>query len=205
MIYGYIRVSTAEQNGESQKNQISRYATEKKLIIDEWIEVQISSRKSQLKRRIAELLDKVSSGDTIICSELSRLARSSVELYSLTNELIEKGCTVILIKQNLVLDKVSSDKMNTKVLLMAWSLAAELERDMVRERTNEGLKVAKIAGKKFGKPKGTIQKSMYDKDKDKIMEFYKLGVSLPKILTLLGYGNKNRLSLRNYIQKQIRT
>ena len=200
MIYGYVRVSTAEQSSESQKNLISRYAVEKKLIINDWIEVQVSSRKTQLQRRISELLDRLAPGDTVICSELSRLARSIGELSNLTTALVEKGCTIILVKQNLVIDKASSNEMTTKIILWAWSLAAELERDMISERTKEGHKSAVSQGKKLGKPKGTIQGSMYDADRDKIMEFHRLGVPLTKIVSFLGYGKV--LSLRSYLIKQ---
>ena len=79
MIYGYVRVSTQGQNFDSQKNAISRYCVDQKLLVDEWIELEISSRKSTEKRRIDELLDKLVSGDTIIVSELSRIGRSIKE------------------------------------------------------------------------------------------------------------------------------
>lgn len=79
MIYGYVRVSTQDQNVESQKNSISRYCIEQKLMVDEWIELEMSSRKSTAMRRIDELLDKLSPDDIVIVSELSRLGRSIKE------------------------------------------------------------------------------------------------------------------------------
>lgn len=79
MIYGYVRVSTQDQSVESQKNSISRYCIEHKLMVDEWIELEMSSRKSTTLRRIDELLDKLSPNDVVIASELSRLGRSIKE------------------------------------------------------------------------------------------------------------------------------
>ncbi len=81
-------------------------------------------------------------------------------------------------------------------------MLAELERDFISERTKEGLKAVKDKGIKLGKPKGTLQKSMYDKDHDRIQHLYKIGVPLKKIIeTHLGYGKY--LSLKTYIEKKI--
>lgn len=79
MIYGYIRVSNHDQNLEGQKNLISRYGMEHKLMVDEWIDVEMSSRKSLQARRIDELLNKLKPKDIVIASELSRLGRSIKE------------------------------------------------------------------------------------------------------------------------------
>lgn len=80
-------------------------------------------------------------------------------------------------------------------------MLAELERDFISERTKEGLKERVAKGIKLGKPKGVIQASMYDADREKILHLYQLGVPLQKIITThLGYGKY--LSLKAFINKQ---
>jgi DNA invertase Pin-like site-specific DNA recombinase len=202
MVLGYIRTSTADQSADGQKSLIARYVVERKMIVDEWIEVEVSSRKSAEKRKITELLDKVSAQDTVIVSELSRLGRSIKEVLQIIEELIQvKGCKLILIKQNLHLDPSNQHDMTNKVLLTIFSMVAELERDFISERTKEGLRARKEMGIKLGKPKGVIQKSIYDQDKEKIFQLHKLGVPLNTIIkTHLGFGKY--LSLKEYIQKR---
>lgn len=202
MIYGYTRVSTHEQNCDGQKNVISRYVTDHKLIVDEWIDLEMSSRKSTAQRRIDELLDRLISGDTVIVSELSRLGRSIKEtLNTIETILQKKQSRLILIKQNMDLNPQDSTNITNKVLITIFSMMAELERDFISERTKEGLRARVAKGVKLGKPKGTLQDSMYDKDQEKIFHLHKLGVPLHKIVdTHLGYGKY--WSIKNYIEKR---
>lgn len=201
MIYGYVRVSTQEQSVDSQKNSISRYCIEKKLMVDEWIELEMSSRKSTALRRIDELLDKLSPNDTIISSELSRLGRSIKETLNTIEVIVnEKQSRLVLIKQNLDLNPNDQNNITNKILITIFSMLSELERDFISERTKEGLRARVAKGIKLGKPKGVIQASMYDKDKDKILHLYQLGVPIQKIIeTHLGYGKY--LSLKAFINK----
>lgn len=202
MVFGYIRISKVDQSAEGQKSLIARYVVERKIIVDEWIEVEMSSRKSVEKRRITELLDKVETGDTVLVSELSRLGRSIKEVLLIIEELIQvKKCKLILIKQNLHLDPTNQNDMTNKVLLTIFSMVAELERDFISERTKEGLKARKERGMLLGKPKGVIQKSIYDKDKEQIFELHKMGVPINKMINIhLNYGKY--LSLKEYIEKR---
>jgi DNA invertase Pin-like site-specific DNA recombinase len=192
MIYGYIRVSTADQNLDSQKNAISRFCMDRKFMVDEWIALEISSRKSREKRRIEELLNKLKPNDTVIVSELSRLGRSISETLQIIEAVTrEKYARLILIKQDMDLNPNEKSNMANKVLITIFSMLAELERDFISERTKEGLQARKDMGVKLGKPKGVIQASMYDKDKDKILHLFELGVPLTKIIeTHLGYGKQ---------------
>jgi len=201
MIYGYVRVSTQDQSVESQKNSISRYCIEEKLMVDEWIELEMSSRKSTKMRRIDELLDKLSPNDVVISSELSRLGRSIKETLNTIETIVQdKLARLILIKQNLDLNPTAKNNIANKVLITIFSMLAELERDFISERTKEGLRARVAKGIKLGKPKGVIQASMYDKDREKILHLYHLGVPLQKILTThLGYGKY--LSLKAFINK----
>ncbi len=161
----------------------------------------MSSRKSTVLRRIDELLNKLSPSDIVIASELSRLGRSIKETLN-TIEMItqEKQARLILIKQNLDLNPTIKNNVANKVLITIFSMLAELERDFISERTKEGLRARVAKGIKLGKPKGVIQASMYDKDKEKILHLYQLGVPLQKIITThLGYGKY--LSLKAFIDK----
>lgn len=202
MVYSYVRVSTDDQKTESQKNLISRYCVDKKMIIDKWIEIEISSKKSTRERRIEELIQKIEYGDIVIVSELSRLGRSIKEvLYIIERIVKEKKCRMIIPKQNLDIDPNNTNDMTNKILITIFSMLAELERDFISERTKEGLNALKNKGIKLGKPVGTIQTSMYDKDKERIFHLYKLGVPINTIInTHLKYGKF--LSLKNYIMKR---
>ncbi|MHB9147526.1 MAG: recombinase family protein [Candidatus Amoebophilus sp.] len=201
MIYGYVRVSTQDQTVDSQKNSISRYCMDQKMMIDEWIELEMSSRKSTVHRRIDELLYKLSPNDIVIASELSRLGRSIKEtLNTIETILQDKQARLILIKQNLDLNPTAKSNIANKVLITIFSMLAELERDFISERTKEGLRARVAKGIKLGKPKGVIQASMYDKDKEKILHLCQLGVPIQKIIaTHLGYGKY--LSLKEFIHK----
>ena len=202
MLYGYVRVSTGEQNLDSQKNVISRYCIDHKLMIDKWIELEVSSRKSTIIRRIDEFVDSLSPKDMVIVSELSRLGRSIKETLNIIETIVkDKQTRLIMIKQNLDLNPNDRNNVTNKVLITVFSMMAELERDFISERTKEGLRARVAKGIKLGKPKGTLQKSMYDKDQEKIFHLYKLGVPLHKIIkTHLGFGKY--LSLKEYIEKR---
>lgn len=203
MIFGYIRVSTHDQNLDSQKNLISRYCMDHKLMVDEWIEVEMSSRRSTKDRRIDEMLDRLQPKDVVIASELSRLGRSTKETLDTVETLVQQKQTrLILVKQSIDMNPHNKNSISNKVSITIFSMIAELERDFVSERTKEALKARKERGLTLGKPKGGLQASMYDQDKEKIFHLHKLGVPLRKIIkTHLGYGKY--FSLKEYVDKRI--
>ena len=187
MIYGYVRVSTKEQSIEGQKNAISRYCTDHKLNLDEWIELEISSRKSSSERHIDELLAKLLPQDIVITSELSRLGRSVKDTLNTVEAIVkEKSARLILVKQNMDLNPNATDNMTNKILLTVFSMVADLERDFISMRTKEGLRARQAKGIKLGKPLGTLQNSAYDKDRERIFDLYKMGVPLNKIISIGG-------------------
>ena len=193
----YIRASTDKQDLNNQKLEVLEFARKKDLKVDEFVEIIISSRKTTKQRRIDDLMQKLVGSDTLIVTELSRLGRSTAEVISLVNELINRNIRIIAIKQNL--DILKQD-MNSKIVITLFSLFAELEKDMISLRTKEALSAKKAQGIKLGKPKGTIQKSKFDKDLDRIKELLKLGLSVRKIAKLLGYNN--HISLNTYVNKR---
>ena len=165
--------------------------------VDEFVEITISSRQPTKQRRIDDLVDKLLETDTLIVTELSRLGRSTTEVISLVNALVKRNIRVIVIKQNL---DISTEDMNSKVTLTLFSLFAELERDLISLRTKEALASKKRQGQILGKPKGTIQKSKFDQNIDKIKELLGYGLSVRKIANVLGYTN--HIALNTYIRKR---
>jgi DNA invertase Pin-like site-specific DNA recombinase len=196
-IIAYIRTSTDKQDLNNQKLEIFEYAKKNDLQVNDFIEMSISSRKSTKERRIDEMLSTMIDADTLIVTELSRLGRSTAEVIGLVNELLKRQVRVIVIKQQL---DIRQHDMTSKVMITLFSLFSELERDLISLRTKEALASKKRQGIKLGKPKGTIQKSKFDKDIDKIKELLDLGLSVRKIASYLGYSN--HIGLNNYINKR---
>ena len=157
MIYGYIRVSTEKQTVENQKLEIQKYCNYKKIKKIEFINETISGTVKIENRKLGELLKKVKENDTIIVTELSRLGRSIVMILNVLQDLLEKKVKVIAIKENYEL----GDNITSKVLAFAFGLSAEIERQLISERTKQGLQRVKAEGKKIGRAKG--QKSKHYK------------------------------------------
>src|SRR6266568_7071653 len=122
--------------------------------------ITMSSRKTRKQRRIEEVLQTLNDSDTLIVTELSRLGRSTAEVIALVNELVARDIRIIILKQNLDIRK---HDMNSKIIITLFSLFAELERDLISSRTKEALVAKRLQGVQLGKPKGTIQKSQFDK------------------------------------------
>ena len=196
-IVAYLRASTDKQDLNHQKLELLEFARKKSLSIDEFIEITISSTKTSKQRRVDELLSMLNSGDTLLVTELTRLGRSTAEVIALVNSLAKQNIRVILLKQNL---DISKQDMNSKVILTLFSLFAELERDLISARTKEALASKKRQGQILGKPKGTIQKSKFDKHIDKIKELLEYGLSVRKIANVLEYNN--HIALNTYINKR---
>lgn len=196
-ILAYIRTSTDKQELNNQKLTILEYAQKNNLRIDEFIEIQVSSRNTPKQRRIEDVLEKLSSTDTLIVTELSRLGRSTHEVIQLVNVLVERNIRVVILKQNL---DISKHDMSSKIIITLFALFSDLERDLISLRTKDALALKKSQGQVLGKPIGTLQKSKFDKDASKIIELLKLGLSIRKIAKFFGY--KNHISLNTYINKR---
>ncbi len=194
----YLRTSTDKQDLNSQRLEILEYARRTTIHIDDFIAITISSQKGRRDRRIDELLVQLAAGDTLVVTELSRLGRSTGEVINLIDELISLDVRVVIIKQSLVLDKTQND-LQSLAMVTLFSLFAQLERMMISQRTKEALAAKKAQGVALGKPKGTLQQSVYDKDRTRIVELLGLGVSARRISTHhLQYGYPSSLS--DYIQ-----
>lgn len=151
MTYGYIRVSSDKQTVENQRFEIIKFCEREKIIIDGWIEETISGTKSYNKRQLGVLLKRIKTNDLIICAELSRLGRNLFMIMEILNICMSKCAKVWTIKDNYRL----GDDIQSKVLAFAFGLSAEIERNLISQRTKEALARKKSEGVKLGRPKGT--------------------------------------------------
>jgi DNA invertase Pin-like site-specific DNA recombinase len=150
MNYGYIRVSSDRQTVENQRFEITNFADRLELQIDGWIEETISGTKNYDKRELGKLLKLISKDDLIICSELSRLGRNLFMIMDILNLCMHKECKVWTIKDNYRL----GEDIQSKVLAFAFGLSAEIERNLISQRTREALARKRIEGVVLGRPKG---------------------------------------------------
>lgn len=151
MICAYLRVSTIKQDRDNQRHGILEFAANRKLLVDEWVEETVSGRKPVAERQLGQLLERLTAEDVLIVAEISRLGRSIMEVMSLLHRLIERQVRVYSCKEGFEL----ADNINSKVLAFAFGLAAEIERQMISQRTKEALARRKSEGKTLGRPMGS--------------------------------------------------
>ena len=190
---GYIRVSSNKQTLEHQRFEITNFATKEGLKIDSWIEEKISSRKSLDKRKLGELLNNLQENDILITCEISRLGRSLLEVMKILETCLNKNCQVWTIKENYRL----GNDIQSKVLAFAFGLAAEIERNLISQRTKSSLANIKANGKKLGRPfNAETKKLKLSKNQKRIQSLLKKGVSKSQIARIFGV---QRATLRKYM------
>jgi len=176
MIYGYLRVSSDEQDVNSQKQGVVKFAEAREWKIDEYITDEgVSGGKDPDKRNLGPLLKKLKKDDIVIAAEISRLGRDLYMVMDILHFCMKTGCKIYTVKDNFALD----DNIQSKVLAFAFGLAAEIERQMIRQRTKEGLKLRMKLGVLLGRPIGgkTDPDVMCPPEqKEKIIEQYNWGV-----------------------------
>ena len=191
MIYGYIRVSSDKQTVENQRFEINNFCDNQKMKIDGWIEETISGMKSYNKRELGRLLLQIQKDDLIICAELSRLGRNLFMIMEILNICMTKECRVWTIKDNYRL----GDDIQSKVLAFAFGLSAEIERNLISQRTKEALARKKAEGIVLGRPKGRKNKKHKLVGKNEIItEMLGEGISKSTIAKKLGVS-RNTLYL----------
>jgi len=194
-VIGYIRVSTEDQDLEKQRHLLLEYAHQHKLHIDEFIEVEISSRKDQRQRRITELVEKLNEGDMLVVAELSRLGRNMMETLNLINDLAEKGIEIIFIRQ----PELSTTGSHTQLILAIYSYFAQAEREFISVRTKQGLAAAKAQGKQLGRRKGSRNKQRpLDPYRDQIADHLRKGLSISAIMKLINDELEKPLTYNSY-------
>lgn len=194
MIIGYIRVSTEQQSMENQKHKLLEYAQNNKMIIDEFIELEISSKKDQKKRLLDAVFEKLKSGDTFMCTELSRLGRNMLEILNLIEKFNKAGIKLIFTNQ----PELSTNKSGalSSLLLAIYGYFAQTEREIISQRTKQGLAAARASGKKLGRPKGVKNKNrVLDPFKDEIKKYLEMGLMQTNILKIINSQLEKKVSL----------
>ena len=176
----YLRVPTTDQDLKKNRYDILQLANDKGLGKVQWVEETVSGRVSWHQRKIAEVLERLQRGDTLIVSELSRLGRSMLECMEILSIAFQKGINLYSVKGNWRLD----NSIQSKIVAMAFSMAAEIERDLISQRTKEALAARKKAGITLGRPRGNGRS--------------KLDGYLPEIEALLKNGSTQKFIARRY-------
>lgn len=186
MIYGYLRVSSDEQDVNSQKQGVKKFAEEKNWVIDTYITDEgVSGGKDPDKRNLGPLLEKIKKGDIIICSEISRLGRDLYMVMDILHHCMEVGAVIYTVKDHFVL----GDDIQSKVLAFAFGLSAEIERQMIRQRTREGLRLRMKMGILLGRPIGRTtdeEHTKYFKWKEKLGQMVEWQMSPRQIANIIG-------------------
>jgi len=182
MIYGYVRVSTDKQSLQNQKFEINNFCQMQQIKIDKWIAEMISGTKDFEKRKLGILLKKLKKDDILICSEISRLGRNLLQVMTILNFCMQKEIQVWTIKDNY---RLGAD-IQSKVLAFAFSLSAEIERNLISQRTKEALSRIKASGRKLGRQFGSRNKKhiLDGKEKD-ILKLINKGLPKKQIAKLM--------------------
>ena len=195
-VIGYIRViSILQQDLEKQKHLLLEYAQSHQLLISEFINVEISSRKNTQERRIDELLLKLQQDDMLLVAELSRLGRNMLETLNIISQLSENRVSIIFVRQ----PELSTTGSHTKLLLAIYSYFAELERDFISIRTKQGLAAAKAQGKQLGRPLGSKNKMrLLDPYQNQIQSYLQMGLNLTSVRTIINHQLSKPLTYNSF-------
>lgn len=197
MIYGYIRVSSDKQTVENQRFEINGFCEKQQIVIDRWIEETITGTKEIEHRALGKLLNKMKKDDILVCSELSRLGRNLLMIMGILNQCMKKEVQVWTIKDNYRL----GNDINSKVLAFAFGLSAEIERNLISQRTKEALARKKAEGFILGRPKGRkSSKTKLTGQEKKIKELLNSKVSYCAIARIL---KVNRMTVAKFVKERL--
>ncbi len=196
-IFSFLRINN---NNEAytieQKKALSNYADKKNISIYQQIEISIDTPDDE--KNMLDFLKSCHSSSTLLVYDLNVFGRTIETILEIVKFLLSNKIRILVIKQNL--DLIDDKDMLTQMILGVISMTVNLEKDLMSLRTKEALTAKKLKGESLGKPKGTIQKSKFDKQRDKIEELLAVGLSVRKIAKLLGYNN--HIGLNNYVKKR---
>jgi DNA invertase Pin-like site-specific DNA recombinase len=189
----YLRVSTIEQDLEKNKADILSFANDRNFGKVKFVEEKVSGTKNWKSRKIKQVIDSLNTGDRLIVPEFSRLGRSMLEIMEMLSILKDKEVNVYAVKGEWELN----GSLQSKIMAMVFSIASEIERDLISKRTKEALRARKVAGVKLGRPKG-VGKSKLDEFKEEIVALLRNGSS--KKFVADSYGT-SQVNLYNWIKK----
>jgi len=196
-VASFIRVNKNNMEyTNAQALGIAKYLKENNLELNKNIEVEVNIPNEE--ENISKILETCQDGCTVVVNDINVFGRTTVLILNNIKFLLSHGVRIVSVKQNL--DFVSNDDMLTKMILGVIGMTIDLEKDLMSLRTKEALTAKKLDGISLGKPKGTIQKSKFDLQRDKIEELLAVGLSVRKIAKLLGYNN--HIGLNNYVKKR---
>jgi len=181
-VIGYIRVSSDKQDAQKQEHLLLKYAQQHHMQIDDFIKIEISSRKNTEARRIDELLELLDREDFLLVAELSRLGRNMFEVLNIINQLSENDVSIVFVRQ----PELSTAGPHGKLLLAIYCYFAEAERDFISVRTQQGLAAARASGKQLGRPKGSRDKErVLDPYREQIKEYLQMQLPLRRICRII--------------------
>lgn len=181
-VIGYIRVSSNKQTLEHQKYEIEQFALQNNIIVDRWVMEKISSRKALNKRQLGQLLDDLQPNDILIAAEISRLGRSLLEVMHILEYCLNKNCQVWTIKENYRL----GNDIQSKVMAFAFGLSAEIERNLISQRTKASLESVRATGKRLGRPFSAQSKKLkLSRNTKKVKELLDMGLTRYRIAKIM--------------------
>lgn len=194
-VIGYIRVSSNKQTVQHQHYEIEQFAEHNNIAVDKWIEETISSRKPLTKRQLGQLLNELNDGDILIAAEISRLGRSLLEVMHILETCLNKNCQVWTLKENYRL----GNDIQSKVMAFAFGLSAEIERNLISQRTKASLDNIRATGKRLGRPFSAQSKKLkLSKNTQKIKNWLDTGLTKYKIAKIM---NVSPATVTNFINR----
>jgi DNA invertase Pin-like site-specific DNA recombinase len=180
-VFAYLRVSTDAQDVANQKHGVVRYCVDKKLLEPVFVEDTISGKSDWRDRQLGKMIRGSGEGDVIVVSEVSRLARSTLQVLEIGRECIERGIHLHVAKNGIVFDTT----LQSRIVAVVLGLVAEIEREFISSRTKEALAKRKAEGMKLGRPLGAAKNLKLDKHADKIDSYLVKGINKVAIAKLL--------------------
>ena len=182
-IIGYIRVSSNKQTLQHQRYEIEQFAIQNNIVVNKLVMETVSSRNSLNKRRLGQLLEELTDGDILIAAEISRLGRSLLEVMRILETCLNKNCQVWTLKENYRL----GNDIQSKVMAFAFGLSAEIERNLISQRTKASLESVRASGKKLGRPfSAQSQKLKLSKNAEKVKKLLDMGYTRYRIAKIMG-------------------
>ena len=180
-LFAYLRVSTDMQDVNTQKLGVLEYCAARKLGVPELVEDTVSSKTDWRQREIGLLLASCVAGDVVVVSEISRLARSTLQVLEIMQAAACSQVAIHVVKNAMVMD----GSLQSKIYATIFGLAAEIERDFIVQRTKEGLARVRAEGIVLGRPPGEAKTLALDAHARKIDHYIELNLNKRAMAKLL--------------------